>query len=65
MLYVWREKGGTAAHYDMQITGRIIAQIRLMGKGKERRGNLAAPKRLLDHRTKMLVMLHRSPTTMG
>jgi hypothetical protein len=44
MLYVWRRKGGLEACYDMQITGRIVAQSRLMGKGEERHGNLAPPK---------------------
>jgi hypothetical protein len=52
MLYVWRGKGRLEARYDMPITGRINAQIRLMGKGKERHGNLAAPKQLLDRSIK-------------
>jgi hypothetical protein len=65
MMYVWRGKGGLEAHYDMQITGRIIAQSRLMGKGEKRHGNLVAPKRLLDRRRKRLTILHRPPTTTG
>jgi hypothetical protein len=65
MLYVWRVKGGLDARYDMYITGRFTAQIRLMGKGEERHGNMAAPKRLLDRRTKRLTVLHRSPPTTG
>jgi hypothetical protein len=43
-MYVWRGKGRLEARYDMQITGRIIVQCRLVGKGKERHGNLADPK---------------------
>jgi hypothetical protein len=65
MMYAWREKGGLDARYNMQITGRIIAQSRLKEKGEERHGNQAAPKQLLDRRTKMLAILQRPPTTAG
>jgi hypothetical protein len=65
MMYVWRGKGVLEARYDMHITGRIIAQSKLMGKGEERHGNLAAPRQLLDRRTKRLAILHRPPTMTG
>jgi hypothetical protein len=65
MLYVWRGKVGLDACCDMQITGRIIAQIILMGKGEERHGNLVAPKQLLDRRTIRVAILHRPPAMTG
>jgi hypothetical protein len=56
MMYVWRGKGGMEARCDMQITGRITAQSRLMGQGEERHGNMVAPKRLVDRPTKRLAI---------
>jgi hypothetical protein len=52
-----------ASFHRAEITGCIIAQRRLMGKGEERNGYLSDPKQLWDHCKKILKILHRTPTT--
>jgi hypothetical protein len=54
MMYGWGVKGRVTAHYVMQIPGRITAQSRLMEKGKELCGNLAATERFMDNSKKGL-----------